>query len=359
MSIRLDEFNKLLLETVDAGLILARYPDFEIIYRNHLALEWFPSLGTKTADLVSCLIGIDQASLRAKLDCMEIYQTTIETKVRRRLQTLSLTATRADLSDESWIVVELHNNTKIIELESMISSYSKMVEQQNRSLKKEKERAEKLLLNIMPESVYKELKAFGVTTPQRYDEASILMLDFVNFTKMSVEYDPTIIITELNDIFTAFDRIAEQQGCERIKTIGDAYVAVSGLPEPATDHAQSIARLALMCVRYLKRRNQTHNIQWECRVGLAPGPVIGSVVGIQKYVYDIFGPGINLASRLEALAEPMQILLSEEMYQRLLAHFHIEQLDEVEVRGFGLKSIYQLIGADGLTVDIEPSSTTA
>ena len=171
---------------------------------------------------------------------------------------------------------------------------------------------------------------------------------------MSVEHDPTTIITELNDIFTAFDRIAEQQGCERIKTIGDAYVAVAGLPEPATDHAQSIARLALMCVRYLKRRNETHKIEWNCRVGLAPGPVIGSVVGIQKYVYDIFGPGINLAARLEALAGPMDIVLSEEMYQRLRAQFHIEDMGEAEVRGFGQKRIYRLLGADGMTVDIGP-----
>jgi adenylate cyclase len=136
--------------------------------------------------------------------------------------------------------------------------------------------------------------------------------------------------------------------------MGDAYVAVSGLPEPSTDHAQSIARLALMCVRYLKRRNATHKIQWNCRIGLAPGPVVGSVIGIQKYVYDIFGPGINLASRLEALAGPMTILLSEEMYPRLRAYFHIEEKGEAEVRGFGPKRIYQLLGADDLSVDIEP-----
>ena len=114
----------------------------------------------------------------------------------------------------------------------------------------------------MPESVYKELKAFGVTTPQRYDEASILMLDFVGFTKMSLEHDPATIVAELNEIFTAFDRIAEQQDCERLKTIGDAYVAVAGLPEPVIDHAQSITRLAIMCVRYLKKRNQAHRIKW-------------------------------------------------------------------------------------------------
>ena len=177
------------------------------------------------------------------------------------------------------------------------------------------------------------------------------MLDFVGFTQMSVEHDPATIVSELNDIFTAFDRIAEHQGCERIKTIGDAYVAVAGLPEPAPDHAQSIARLALLCVRYLKHRNETQKIKWNCRVGLAPGPVIGSVVGIQKYVYDIFGPGVNLAARLEAQAGPMDILLSDEMYVHLHTQFRIEALGEVELRGFGKKQIYRLLGDDDLTVD--------
>jgi adenylate cyclase len=352
MTIKLDAVNKLLLESIGVGLIIASYPSLEVIFRNSRTVEWFPDFDDGAEPFCRRLGGLDEAALRAALDADGEYRAVVETKVRRRTLALSVAASRASFGEKAWVVFELHNDTKVRELESMIESYSKMVEQQNRSLRKEKERAEKLLLNIMPESVYKELKAFGVTTPQRYDEASILMLDFVGFTKMSVEHDPTTIITELNDIFTAFDRIAEQQGCERIKTIGDAYVAVSGLPEPATDHASSIARLALMCVRYLKRRNETHKLAWRCRIGLAPGPVIGSVVGIQKYVYDIFGPGINLAARLEALAGPMEILLSEEMYARLRAQFHIEERGETEVRGFGPKQIYRLLGTDDLSLDV-------
>jgi len=354
-SFKLDAFNALLLDSVGVGLIIAAYPGFEVLFRNQRALACFPGLADVGARLSGAVLGFDEGALRAKLDAGEAFKVGVEVKLRRRAQSLTLTATKASFGDSAWVVVEVSNDTKVRELESMIASYSKMVEQQNRSLKKEKERAEKLLLNIMPESVYKELKTFGVTTPQRYDEASILMLDFVGFTQLSVEHDPAAIITELNDIFSAFDRIAEQQGCERIKTIGDAYVAVSGLPEPAPDHAQSIARLAMMCVRYVKRRNQTHAIQSRCRVGLAPGPVIGSVVGIQKYVYDIFGPGINLASRLEALAGPMEILVSEEMYERLKADFVLEAQAETDVRGFGPKQIYKLLGTEGMTLDIEPA----
>jgi len=334
--------------------VIASYPSQKVLFGNQQALTLFPALESNNVSLAEAIAGLDAADLNAKIEADDAYSIAIECKLRRRPQSLSLTATKADSEAESWLVVELQNDTKVRELESMIASYSKMVEQQNRSLKKEKERAEKLLLNLMPEAVYKELKTFGVTTPQRYDEASILMLDFVGFTQLSVEHDPTTIITELNDIFTAFDRIAEQQGCERIKTIGDAYVAVSGLPEPAPDHAECIARLAMMCVRYVKRRNQTHTIQWHCRVGLAPGPVIGSVVGIQKYVYDIFGPGINLASRLEALAGPMEIFVSEEMYGRLQADFIFESQGQTEIRGFGPKEVYKLIRSDDMTLEVAP-----
>ncbi len=363
MDFRLDTFNKLLLETVGVGLIIASYPDLRVIFRNHLVSEWFPEFDDGDESLSARLPGLDGAALREALETGKPYKTAMEVKVRRRIRALSLAATRAELGADldatreagSWVIIELQNVTKVHELESMIASYSGMVERQNRLLKKEKERAEKLLLNIMPESVYQELKTFGVTTPQRFDEASILMLDFVGFTQMSVEHDPATIVSELNDIFTAFDRIAEHQGCERIKTMGDAYVAVAGLPEPNPDHAQAIARLALLCLRYLNRRNESQKLKWHCRIGLAPGPVIGSVVGIQKYVYDIFGPGINLAARLEALAGPMQVLISEEMHRRLRTQFQFEERGEMEIRGFGLKQVYRLVGAEDLNLDGDPT----
>jgi class 3 adenylate cyclase len=219
-----------------------------------------------------------------------------------------------------------------------------MLERNERDLRREKERAERLLLNIMPRRVYEEIKAIGVSTPQRFDACSILMLDFVGFTEMSVAQDPAALIAELNDLFTAFDRIVEQFGCERIKTIGDAYMAVSGLPEPATDHATNIARAALRMVRYLERRNVGRSSQWRCRIGINSGPVIGSIVGAQKFLYDIFGPGVNLAARLEAQSEPMEITLCETMVPMLQSEFLLEDRGEAELRGFGTLRLYTLRG---------------
>jgi class 3 adenylate cyclase len=354
----LDDLCKPLVEGLSIGLIVASWPDLKVAFRNARVADWFPEFDKAAADgLCERIAGLEESGLRAALEDGEGFEAALQVKVGRRTYALAITATKVRFGDEDCVAIELHNNTKVHQLETMLNSYSKMVEQQNRSLRKEKERAEKLLLNIMPESVYRELKTFGVTTPQRYDDASILMLDFIGFTKLSMQYDPATIVTELNDMFTAFDRIAERQGCERIKTMGDGYVAVSGLPEPSSDHAASIARLALMCMRYLNRRNENHKIQWVARVGLAAGPVIGSVVGIQKYVYDIFGPGVNLASRLEALAGPMEILVSADMYQHLKAQFQFEDKSSMDIRGFGPQRVYALLGAEDLSLDIEPSMT--
>jgi class 3 adenylate cyclase len=161
---------------------------------------------------------------------------------------------------------------------------------------------------------------------------------------MAISEDPAGIITELNDIFTAFDRIAEQFGCERIKTMGDAYMAVSGIPEATPDHAQNIAKVALLMVRYLERRNLSHAQKWRCRIGINAGTVIGSIVGVQKYVYDIFGPGVNLAARMESCSEPMQITLCDDMYRLIRNEFRVRERERVEVKGFGTRQLYTLEG---------------
>jgi class 3 adenylate cyclase len=124
-------------------------------------------------------------------------------------------------------------------------------------------------------------------------------------------------------------------------------MAVAGLPDPSPDHAPNIARVALRMRRYLERRNSSHTEQWLCRIGINSGPVIGSLVGVQKYVYDIFGPGVNLASRMETLAEPMQILLTEDTYELVRDEFSCLDRGEIEVKGFGLQRVFSLESESG------------
>jgi class 3 adenylate cyclase len=344
----LDKFNDMLLQSVGVGLAVLDPESLEVLFQNNRFEEWFPAVGEGSVSLGDLIPDVDLDRMRERFEKGRAYSTDTEVKAKRRSISLAVHLTdhrRAD-DEEQVVMMECHNISKIRELEYMIESYSKMVEKQNRSLEREKERAEKLLLNIMPKRIYEELKAFGVTTPSKFDEASVLMLDFVGFTEMAQASDPSVLIAELNDVFTAFDRISEQFGCERIKTIGDAYMAVCGVPEPTSDHAQSIARVALLFLHYLQRRNQTHTEKWECRIGIASGPVIGSIVGVQKYVYDIFGQCVNLASRMEELSKPMQITLPEEMRDLLKENFRFEPLGDVEVKGFGSKRLYSLLGVD-------------
>ena len=351
-----DIVNKLLLESAGVGLALLDPDQFEVLMGNHRFEEWFPGTAGVGKCIDQVLDNIDLEKLKTKVSGDKPYIFETSFRMKRRSISLMVTCSRHTLNDAAVVIIECQNISKMKELEVMIESYSKMVEKQNRVLQREKERTEKLLLNVMPKSVYQELKTFGVTTPQRYDDASIFMLDFVGFTDMTIAQDPAGLISELNDIFTAFDRIAEQFGCERIKTMGDAYMAVSGLPEPNPEHALNIARFAVLTLRYIKRRNSVHSQKWLCRIGINSGPVIGSIVGVQKYVYDIFGPGVNLAARMEALSEPEEITLCEDMYSLIKNEFHFSERGEIEIKGFGKKQIYTLDSAREVILMQEESS---
>ena len=345
-----ERFNDLLLQSTGVGLAAVHPETCEVLFHNQRFEEWFPEVELSGCRLEQLLPSFDFEKVQARIEAGRAYTTDIQIKSRRRPLQLAVRIETAARGDGQVLLVECQNISKVKELEYMIESYSRMVERQNRDLQKEKDRVEKLLLNIMPKTIYEEWKQFGITTPQRY-EASILMLDFVGFTEMSLSRDPPALISELNDIFTGFDRIVEQFGCERLKTIGDAYMAVCGVPEPVPEHPRNIANVALRMIRYLKRRNLAHSQTWECRIGINTGPVVGSIVGIQKYVYDIFGPGTNLAARLEALSQPMEITLCEDMYRHLRDEFHMSARGEVELKGFGRKRIFSLDSGPNMAED--------
>lgn len=339
LGINLQLFRDLLLDSVGVGLAVADNDGLIVLHNNAFA-GWFPDCAGRPLDAVIPSVGKDwreTIETRGRATKAEI-----RVKPKRREIVLALEIDHGVGDQAGAWLIQCTNISKVKELEYMIESYSKMIERQNRDLRKEKERVEKLLLNIMPQQVYEEWKEFGVTAPQRFDDASVLMLDFVGFTEMSIAHEPNKVISELNDIFTSFDRISEQFGCERLKTMGDAYVAVAGLPDPNPDHARNIAHAALRFMRYLERRNESHDVQWRARVGISSRPVIGSIVGVQKYVYDIFGPGMNLAARLEPLCGPMEILVSTDVYRRLVHEFQFEDRGEHELRGFGKEHVYRL-----------------
>jgi adenylate cyclase len=332
-----------LIDRVGFGLALVDATDWTIRNENQRFRLWFPAVpGPRPASVGVRIPGFDEARARERLASRRPYRLETQVDAGARPTAVLVEVRLEQAAAEPVILVEVQNITKQKEAEYMLESYSRMMERQARLLAQEKERAERLLLNIMPRSVAAELRDFGTTTPQLFDAASVLMLDFVGFTEMAIAHDPGALIAELNDIFTSFDRICEHCGCERIKTIGDAYMAVSGLPEPDPDHEFHIARAALRMRRFLERRNGSSTHLWQCRIGIGRGKVIGSIVGVQKYVYDIFGPAVNLAARLEALSEPMQVLISSDIASRLDGEFVVRSLGSMDIKGFGTQEVFAL-----------------
>lgn len=316
-----------------------------ILAENARFFQYFPPPVEAESDTLPGRVPtLDVARMRERLDRGRPFTLDAEVKSGARTVSLSLEIRVQRLEAGDRLVIEARDVSKQREAEYMLDSYSRLAERRARELEREKERVEKLLLNVMPRSVYQELRDYGAATPQRFESASVLMLDFVGFTEMAIARDPSAIVAELNDIFSAFDRITELFGCERIKTIGDAYLCVSGVPDANVDHARNIAKVALRIRRYLEKRNAAHPTQWRCRIGIHTGALIGSLVGIQKYVYDVFGPAVNLAARLEQLAGPMEICLTADTRALLSDEFRTAWREEAQVRGFGTQAIYTLEG---------------
>jgi class 3 adenylate cyclase len=329
-----------LVDAMATGVALASGATWSVIYANAAFARWFPQTG-EASDLVVRLTGMDEAMARRRLGERGLY--VFETERRVGARTLSLEVTLRAQADGT-LLVEVRDESKRRQAECMLDSYSQLAEKNLRALEQEKARVERLLLNVMPRAVLQEMRDFGTVSPQRFEAASVLMLDFVDFSEMAVVRDPSALVAELNDIFSAFDRISEMFSCERIKTNGDSYMTVSGMPEIAADHASNIARAALRMRGYLERRNRSNTNKWRCRIGVATGPLVGSIVGVNKYVYDIFGPAVNLAARLERIAKPMQIMASQEIVALLRNDFTCEPRQVCELKGFGTQRVHELVG---------------
>ncbi len=325
------DISERLLKSIGVGICLADAKSHQIVSFNATFSTWFA--GAEVGGWLDACFATVTAEDYERLKNGAMIETT--TKVKRRTLVIELRAHKAEYEGQTLLVLEAQNISRLRETEAMIDSYATMVDRRTRDLEREKTQVEKLLLNLMPRSVYEEYMTFGSVAPRLFEPVSVLMLDFVGFTDMAAAADPTVTVSELNDIFTAFDRISELHGCERIKTVGDCYMAVVGLPHPNADHALSAARCAAKMIRYLNRRNTTHQHQWKARIGIASGSVVGSVVGVQKYIYDVFGPAVNCAARLQSLSDPMEITVCASMEDALIEEFDLCDPRTETVRGFG------------------------
>lgn len=208
----------------------------------------------------------------------------------------------------------------------------------------EKNKSERLLLNILPRPIAEQLKTFQGTLAQQFESVTILFADLVEFSPRAPHFQPLELISILNQIFSEFDRLAEVHNVEKIKTIGDAYMAAAGLPLPSTDHADAIAAMALDMQRVIEHFHWPDGSPMQLRIGIHTGSVVAGVIGIKKFSYDLWGDTVNVAARMESHGEAGKIQITATTHAALSGRFHCERRGCLNVKGKGEMETYWLVG---------------
>ena len=211
-------------------------------------------------------------------------------------------------------------------------------------LTREREKSERLLRNILPDTIAERLKNNVSTIAETYSSVSVLFADLCGFTTFSERVDASQLVDLLDDIFSAFDHLANAYGVEKIKTIGDAYMAVAGLPEARDDHAEAVAGMALGMLEAFRGVMRNRGLSMEVRIGIHSGPVVAGVIGKHKFSYDLWGDTVNTASRMESHGEPSRVHVSQGTYTLLQDRYRFTDRGEMNVKGKGMQQTYFLLG---------------
>jgi class 3 adenylate cyclase len=221
-------------------------------------------------------------------------------------------------------------------------AYNALASSWYESLQLEREKSEHLLLNVLPAKIALRLKEKEGVIADRFDSVSVLFLDIVNFTKMSSDMAANKIVSILNEIFCHFDNLTEKHRLEKIKTIGDAYMVVSGIPDPVPDHARRIIKMAVDMLTILEHYSKNNEHKIEARIGICSGPVVAGVIGRRKFIYDLWGDTVNTASRMESNGMPNRIQVTQSTYEILRSDYEFETRGEITIKGKGKMKTYFL-----------------
>ena len=213
--------------------------------------------------------------------------------------------------------------------------YLEQLQKEKELLQMEQMKSERLILNILPKPIAERLKKNEKNISSSYEDVTILFSDIVGFTQMSSLLTPSDLVALLNDLFTRFDKRAELLGLEKIKTIGDAYMAAGGVPVPRADHADIVADMALGMLEDLAEFNRDNQISLQMRIGLNSGPVVAGIIGFTKFSYDLWGSTVNVASRMESSSVIGKIQISPSTAKALSGRFDLQGREVIEVKGIG------------------------
>ncbi|WP_228053782.1 adenylate/guanylate cyclase domain-containing protein [Nodosilinea sp. LEGE 07298] len=268
----------------------------------------------------------------------------IDRVILRRLLGLSQQVQHVGRSNDLSQRVSVPGTDELNHLGQQINDMLGELQISREKLTAEQQKAEQLLLNILPAAIAGELMQTKASVPQHFDEVTILFADIVGFTSLSNRLSPIRLVDLLNQIFSAFDGLAEQLGLEKIKTIGDAYMVAAGLPTPKDDHAEAIAEMALAMQQVTTSFQAELGEPIEIRIGINTGVVVAGVIGTKKFIYDLWGDAVNVASRMESSSEPGQIQVTAATYERLKDLYQFEKRGCISVKGRGEMETYWLRG---------------
>jgi class 3 adenylate cyclase len=240
------------------------------------------------------------------------------------------------------LILELQQYNE--QLEEKVAFRTLEIEKQKKQLESEKSKSDALLLNILPEEIAAELKKFGKTYARKHEEVSVLFADIKGFTSIAEHMTPDLLVTQLDETFRGFDYITGKYGLEKIKTIGDAYMCAAGLPHDDEQHALNAVKAAMDMQSFIAEFSRSKIIQdlpgFEIRIGIHSGSVVSGVVGTKKFVYDIWGDTVNLASQMEQQSEPGKINISGETYKLVKYYYNCQYRGKIAVKGKGDIDMY-------------------
>jgi len=216
---------------------------------------------------------------------------------------------------------------------------------QHRALEREQAKSERLLLNVLPEPVAARLKEEEGIIADAHASVTVLFADIVGFTPLSERMSAPDVVALLDRVFASWDALAASHGVEKIKTIGDAYMAAAGIPLPRADHAEAVAELALAMPPEVARCAAATGLALEVRIGIDTGPVVAGVIGRAKFIYDLWGDTVNTASRMESHAPPGAIQVTRRAYEHLRARYDLSPRGTIDVKGKGAMATYLLLGS--------------
>ncbi len=246
----------------------------------------------------------------------------------------------------AWVLFLFINNvlTFAAVMVALVSSYEFAVVRAEDALQQEFDRAETLLLNILPADIAARLKASEKPLADSHESVSVLFADLVGFTAISRTVSATQLVNLLNDLFSRFDRLADEHGAEKIKTIGDSYMVATGLSPNVTDHAEKIAELALDMRRVFGEFRRDNHVDLKIRIGIHSGAIISGVIGNKKFAYDLWGDTVNIASRMESEGLVDKIQISAETCKMLSGRYQISPRGEIQIKGHRPRETYLLEG---------------